>query len=344
MRVELKQWLRSHWGDMSANDRVKFPEQTLFLRPGGSGITSMRESIRALASDPDDGFRHGAADRLRQHGQSDAGPRHGAAAANFVEHGARRARIAPGEAGPHRKCFAFAGGRRGGPGDRVCGHAADLAFCISNRRGMAGVPIDASPSVPVLLFTFVTSLVTGIAFGIAPAWMATRVDPIEALRGANRSTARTGSLARKTLVVFQAALSLVLLSASGLLTAALEKLENQNFGFAQDRRMVVRFDPQAGRLSTSAAYPAFPTRPRFTREHSRRVGSGTVHLFAVRRQHVGHERLCGWAATSRTERRHIFRLESSHGRIFRCHRKPDRPGTGHLGAGHGDVTARGGHQ
>ena len=43
MRVELKQWLRSHWGEMSANDRARFPEQTLFLSPGGAGITSMRE-------------------------------------------------------------------------------------------------------------------------------------------------------------------------------------------------------------------------------------------------------------------------------------------------------------
>ena len=43
MRVELKQWLRSHWGEMSANDRAKLPEQTLFLSPGGAGITSMRE-------------------------------------------------------------------------------------------------------------------------------------------------------------------------------------------------------------------------------------------------------------------------------------------------------------
>jgi hypothetical protein len=43
MRVELKQWLRSHWGEMSANDRARFPTQTLFLSPGGAGITSMRE-------------------------------------------------------------------------------------------------------------------------------------------------------------------------------------------------------------------------------------------------------------------------------------------------------------
>ncbi|HXA07679.1 MAG TPA: ABC transporter permease, partial [Bryobacteraceae bacterium] len=63
-------------------------------------------------------------------------------------------------------------------------------------------------------------------------------------RGASRSTARTGSLPRKTLVVFQAALSLVLLSAAGLLTAALHSLENQDFGFEQDRRIVVNFDPR----------------------------------------------------------------------------------------------------
>ena len=98
--------------------------------------------------------------------------------------------------------------------------------------------------MPVLLFAFVTSLLTGVAFGIAPAWMTTRVDPIEALRGASRSTTRAGSLPRKTLVVFQAALSLVLLSASGLLTTALQRLENQDLGFDQDRRIVATINPR----------------------------------------------------------------------------------------------------
>jgi predicted permease len=44
--------------------------------------------------------------------------------------------------------------------------------------------------------------------------------------------------------VLQAALSLVLLSAAGLLTAALQNLENQNFGFEQDRRFVVTINPR----------------------------------------------------------------------------------------------------
>src|SRR5256714_10125235 len=43
MPVELRQWLRSHWGEMSANDRAKFPSQTLYLSPGGAGISTMRK-------------------------------------------------------------------------------------------------------------------------------------------------------------------------------------------------------------------------------------------------------------------------------------------------------------
>src|SRR5450631_4306551 len=117
-------------------------------------------------------------------------------------------------------------------------------FAFSTHTGFASVPIGASPSTPVLLFAFAISLITGVAFGIAPAWMAARVDPIEALRGGNRSTSRQGSFPRKTLVVFQAALSLVLLSDSGLLMAALHNLESQDFGFDQDRRTIVNIDPQ----------------------------------------------------------------------------------------------------
>jgi predicted permease len=110
--------------------------------------------------------------------------------------------------------------------------------------GQDGIPISASPSLPVLLFAFVTSLLTGTAFAIAPAWMAARVDPVEALRGSGRATPRAGSLSRKSLVVLQTAVSLVLLTAAGLLTAAFGRLENQDFGFAQDRRLVANINPR----------------------------------------------------------------------------------------------------
>src|SRR5207237_1655312 len=85
----------------------------------------------------------------------------------------------------------------------------------------------------------------------------TRVDPIEALRGASRSTTRAGLLPKKALVVSQVALSLVLLSVSGLLTAALQSLENQNFGFEQDQRFVATIDPRLAGYRTDQLSPLY---------------------------------------------------------------------------------------
>src|SRR6185503_207635 len=92
------------------------------------------------------------------------------------------------------------------------------------------LPIHASPSPPILGFAFLLSLVTGIVFGIVPAWITSHSDPAEALRGANRSTRDRASLPQKALIIFQAALSLVLLVSAGLLTKSLRNLEHQNFG------------------------------------------------------------------------------------------------------------------
>lgn len=43
MRVELQHWLGSHISEMDPNERANLSKQTLYLSPGGSGITSMRE-------------------------------------------------------------------------------------------------------------------------------------------------------------------------------------------------------------------------------------------------------------------------------------------------------------
>ena len=244
MRVELKQWLRSHWGEMSPGDQAKFPEQTLFLSPGGAGITSMRDQYQhwlqilmmvtgfvllIVCANVANLMLVRGMGRRRQTSLSMA---LGARALRVVREPIIESMLLSLAGGAVGIAIAFAGTR------------LILQFAFPSLPGLAGVAIDASPSLPVLLFAFVTSLVTGVAFGIAPALMAVRVDPIEALRGSSRATTRTGLLPRKTLVVLQAALSLVLLSSAGLLAAALESLENQNFGFEQDHRLVATMNPK----------------------------------------------------------------------------------------------------
>jgi len=115
-----------------------------------------------------------------------------------------------------------------------------LALAFPNAHNM---PIQADPSLPVLGFAFLLSLVTGVVFGIVPAWITSHSDPAEALRGANRSTRDRGALPQKGLIVFQAALSLVMLVSAGLLTRTLRNLEHQHFGLQTANRYVVHIDP-----------------------------------------------------------------------------------------------------
>jgi predicted permease len=127
-----------------------------------------------------------------------------------------------------------------------------LALAFPDAHNM---PIDASPSPAILGFAFLVSLITGVLFGTAPAWMASHAQPAEALRGANRSTRDRSSLPQKALVIFQAALSLVLLAGAILMTQTLINLEHQNFGVTTTNRYVLHFDP-AGAGYTIERLPA----------------------------------------------------------------------------------------
>jgi predicted permease len=104
-------------------------------------------------------------------------------------------------------------------------------------------PISASPSLEILGFAFLVSLITGILFGAAPAWLSSHTQPAEALRGAGRGTRDRSSIPQKALVILQVALSLVLLAGSILMTKSLVNLEHQNLGLATANRYVAHFDP-----------------------------------------------------------------------------------------------------
>ncbi|MFZ0878582.1 MAG: ABC transporter permease [Candidatus Acidiferrales bacterium] len=101
------------------------------------------------------------------------------------------------------------------------------------------LPISAAPSLIVLAFAFALALVTGIIFGAAPAWFATRTNPADALRGSGRSTSDHSSFARKGLLIVQATVSVVLVAGATMLARSLNKLEHQDFGYQVHARVLV---------------------------------------------------------------------------------------------------------
>ncbi|MGA9244347.1 MAG: ABC transporter permease [Silvibacterium sp.] len=136
------------------------------------------------------------------------------------------------------------------------GAHALLALAFPNQHNM---PITASPSPLVIGFAFVLSLVTGVLFGLAPALMAARAQPIEALRSNARTTAHGASFLQRALVVLQAALSLVLLVAAGLFAQSLNKAENVDMKLDATNRYIAHINPQAAGYKNTEVEPLYQT-------------------------------------------------------------------------------------
>jgi macrolide transport system ATP-binding/permease protein len=139
----------------------------------------------------------------------------------------------------------------------VLGGVAALAVAYAGARmllmlafpGAASVPIQANPSLPVISFACGLSLVTGVLFGVAPAWIAARAEPADALRSGSRTTTGRASVLQRGLVVLQAALSLVLLVGAGLFSQSLNKLESKDLKLDAKNRYIVHINPQAAGYS-----------------------------------------------------------------------------------------------
>ncbi len=136
------------------------------------------------------------------------------------------------------------------------GAHALLALAFPNQHNM---PITASPSPLVIGFAFALSLVTGVLFGLAPALMAARTQPAEALRSNARTTAHGASFLQRALVVLQAALSLVLLVAAGLFAQSLNKAENVDMKLDATNRYIAHINPQAAGYKNTEVEPLYQT-------------------------------------------------------------------------------------
>jgi putative ABC transport system permease protein len=240
MQVELQQWLLSPVSKLDSKERAFVSKQALHLSPGGAGVQTLRDRyqdglrllmaisafvlliacanvanltlVRATTRKQQTAIRAAlGAQRSRQIGQV-----------------LTESIILGLLGGVIGVAFAFAGTRL----------ILYLAFPKTS------VAIQATPSLPVLGFTFVVSLLTGILFGVAPAWITAKTDPADALRGASRSTGGSGRWTQKSLVIAQASLSLVLLSAAGLLIQSLRNMQHQHFGFETANRYILHIDPQ----------------------------------------------------------------------------------------------------
>ena len=118
---------------------------------------------------------------------------------------------------------------------------------LSAFRLPAPVPLDLSVTVDwrVLLYTFALSVATGLLFGLAPAWAASRPILSRALKGED-ALARPGrrSTLRNTLIVSQIAMSLVLLSATGLFLRSMQSASGIDIGFRSRDILMMSVDPR----------------------------------------------------------------------------------------------------
>ncbi|HKQ08557.1 MAG TPA: ABC transporter permease, partial [Blastocatellia bacterium] len=135
------------------------------------------------------------------------------------------------------------------------GGAVGVLFALWGKSGLIAITgtdtrflpkdVDLSLNLRVLAFTVVVSLLTGVLFGLVPAWRATRPDLASSLKQSRRTTGVVSRLS-KGLVIAQVALSLLLLIGAGLFIRTLNNLQHVNLGFNQENLLLFTLQPQQG--------------------------------------------------------------------------------------------------
>ena len=131
------------------------------------------------------------------------------------------------------------------------GGAAGLALAALMDKALIGflpaettpLTLSGTPDARVLGFTLLISLCTGIVFGLVPALQATRPQLAPTLKDQGGPVAAASATLRKSLVVAQVALSLLLLVGAGLFTRSLQNLKELNPGFETRNLLAFAVEP-----------------------------------------------------------------------------------------------------
>ncbi len=141
-----------------------------------------------------------------------------------------------------------------GLGLAVFGLKVILALDPGTLPRAEGIGVD----LPVLLFTFGVSVVTGGLFGLVPALQGSRADLHQGLAaGGARAGRSRGQRARNALLVSQIAMALVLVTASGLLMRSFRGLQNIDPGFISENIVTMRVNPPAARYPQTQHIASF---------------------------------------------------------------------------------------
>ena len=237
--AKLQQYLRDN-REMSQEDLAKLPRQKIPLTPGGTGISDLRSASKtglillsaasilvllvACANIANLLLTRTTA-RLQQ-------------TALRLCLGATRARLMR-AALTESLLLSTAGGAAG----LLLAYATCKAILVVAFRGADYIPISATPSLPVFAFALLISVVTGILFGVAPAWIGAHAAPADGLSGSGRSPQSRTSPLQSSMVVVQTALSNVLLAMAGLTTQSLRNLEGEDMGFKPEGRLLATINP-----------------------------------------------------------------------------------------------------
>lgn len=119
--------------------------------------------------------------------------------------------------------------------------------------------LDVAPDLKVLAVTLVVALLTGVLFGLAPAFQGSRFDVQSALRSDNSGAGRRRSRLRDGLIVGQIAMSLLLLSSAGLFIRALGRGQATDPGFSVDGVVTTAIDLESAGYTEARARTLFRT-------------------------------------------------------------------------------------